>query len=80
MGDRETLLPRNPASLDSASRVHTSLGTNIRIESYARETGERYGIIGAEGTHFKRIPDEDTHNLAIWNEGFDPSSEMMSGR
>ena len=35
------------------------MGTNIRIESHARETGERYGIIGAEGTHFKRIPEED---------------------
>ena len=40
-------------------KAYVSLGTNIRIESFARETGERYGVIGAEGTHFKRIPDED---------------------
>ena len=36
-----------------------ALGTSMRIESYARETGERYGVIGSEGTHFRRMPDEE---------------------
>lgn len=36
---------------------YVSLGKSIRIESFARETGERYGIIGSEGIHFTRIPD-----------------------
>src|SRR5487761_330723 len=38
---------------------YVSLGKCIRIESFARETGERYGVIGSEGTQFKRIPDDE---------------------
>ena len=38
---------------------YVSLGKNIKIETYARETGEKYGIVGSEGTHFRRIPDDE---------------------
>ena len=40
-------------------KSYVSLGEDIRIETYARETGEKYGMVGREGTHFRRIPDDE---------------------
>ncbi|MDG7023000.1 MAG: hypothetical protein JRN45_00605 [Nitrososphaerota archaeon] len=35
------------------------LSDTIRIETRARETGERYGVIGVKGVEFRPIPDEE---------------------
>ena len=50
---------KRPGMFGFGLKSYTSLGKSMRIESYARETGERYGVVGSEGTHFKRIPGED---------------------
>jgi hypothetical protein len=39
-------------------KAYVAIGKNIRIETYARETGEKYGVVGIEGTYFKRLPDD----------------------
>ena len=40
-------------------KSYPAIGKDIRIETYARETGEKYAVIGSEGTHFRRIPDDE---------------------
>ncbi|MDG6906835.1 MAG: hypothetical protein JRN20_13725 [Nitrososphaerota archaeon] len=40
-------------------KSYPAMGKDIRIETYARETGEKYGVVGSEGTHFRRIPDDE---------------------
>jgi hypothetical protein len=51
--------PKRPGRFGFGAKSYVSIGKSIRIESFARETGERYGIIGSEGIHFKRIPDSE---------------------
>lgn len=50
---------KRPGRFGFGAKAYVSLGKCIRIESFARETGERYGVIGSEGTQFKRIPDDE---------------------
>lgn len=57
---------KRPGRFGFGLKSYRTLGKCIRIETYARETGERYGITGSEGTQFTRIPDEE---LAISQHG-----------
>jgi len=50
---------KRPGMFGFGMKSFVTLGKSMRIETYARETGERYGVVGCEGTHFKRIPEED---------------------
>jgi hypothetical protein len=50
---------KRPGMFGFGLKSFVALGKSMRIESYARETGERYGVIGSEGTHFKRMPCEN---------------------
>ena len=50
---------KRPGMFGFGMKSFVTLGNSMRIETYARETGERYGVVGCEGTHFKRIPNED---------------------
>ncbi|MCL5068358.1 MAG: hypothetical protein M1368_08420, partial [Thaumarchaeota archaeon] len=38
-------------------KSYVAIGKSIKIESYSRETNERFGVVGSEGAYFKRIAD-----------------------
>lgn len=40
-------------------KAYLNLGENIRVETFARQTNERYGVIGQEGAQFILIPEKE---------------------
>ena len=40
-------------------KSYVAIGKSIKIESYSRETNERFGVVGSEGAYFKRIAGDE---------------------
>ena len=40
-------------------KSYVAIGKSIKIESYSRETNQRFGVVGSEGAYFKRMPDKE---------------------
>ncbi len=49
---------KRPGRFGFGLKSYPALGKSITLETYALETEDRYGVTGSEGTHFKRIPEE----------------------